>query len=104
MKKIILSMAVAICSVAIGLGIYSYQNTYKVSDLLAQNIEALAAQVKMDDGNGAGVGDNKVCYYKGTTDFSDWFECTSDYPDVGSCGNTDRKLKFFSKDKHACSM
>ncbi|MDR2569281.1 MAG: hypothetical protein LBD23_03145 [Oscillospiraceae bacterium] len=46
MKKILLSSAFTLCVLAIGLGIYTYQSVPKISDIVAQNIEALAEQVK----------------------------------------------------------
>lgn len=42
MKKIIIYSFTLICAVAIGLGVYSGQSATKNSDLVSQNIEALA--------------------------------------------------------------
>ncbi|MDR2586134.1 MAG: NVEALA domain-containing protein [Prevotellaceae bacterium] len=65
MKKIILRTAVALCAVAIGFGVYTYKHTHTISDLLAQNIEALAVLVKMDEldgGGGSAGGTTQYCY------------------------------------------
>ena len=42
MKKIIIISAIFIFAAAIGIGIYSSQNTTKGSDILKQNIEVLS--------------------------------------------------------------
>ena len=68
-----------------------------LSDFTLANIEALAS-------NESGSGDNKICYYKGSSEYKDWYECTADYPSVGSCGNTSRVNKWFSTDKHVCNL
>ena len=42
MKKMLLTSTILICSIAIGLGIYGHQSVAKSSDMIAQNIEAMA--------------------------------------------------------------
>ena len=42
MKKTLSYIAICVFSAAVGLGIYSNQNTFKRSDLMSQNLEALA--------------------------------------------------------------
>jgi hypothetical protein len=66
-------------------------------DLTKANIEALA------NGESGGSGNEKICYYQGTSKYADYYECTSSYPGVGSCGNTTRIYKYFSGDKHVCN-
>lgn len=61
------------------------------------NIEALAN----NENNGGG---QKVCYFKGTTKYSDYYTCEGSYPNVTSCGNTNRQNEWFSIDKHVCDM
>ena len=66
-----------------------------LSDVLLANVEALA--------NGEGdEGGEKICHFRGTSEFTDWYTCEGDYPNVNACGNTDREHKWFSADKHVC--
>jgi hypothetical protein len=95
-KKIFVGLiAVGIAvTAAVNVSLNSEGDTF--SDLTIANIEALA---DAEEGSG-----NKICYYKGTSTYSDYYECTSNYPNVGSCENTSRSYKYFSSDKHVCSQ
>jgi hypothetical protein len=86
-------IALTVVTAVVNVSLSSEKVTF--SDLTKANIEALAN----DENGGSG---NKICYYQGTSNYSDYYECTSTYPSVGSCGNTSRTYKFFSSDKHVC--
>ena len=63
MKRIVIISAIFIFAAAIGIGIYSSQNTTKGSDLINQNLEALALF--------KGDSDWKKGYATGTKDIKD---------------------------------
>ena len=52
MKKIITITSIFICTVAIGLSIYTIQDTSNISDLISIEVEALAQNHSGDSGTG----------------------------------------------------
>jgi len=80
MKKILLFTAVGVFSTVVGLGIYINQSTLKTSELIAQNIEALARSHSGGDGDEPGKSkcysqyhksDNDSCLRCSTCDWAD---------------------------------
>ena len=102
-----MTFCVAISVLAIS-GAMVLKSTYekKWNDpVLLANAEALAQIGDISkDPEADGGSNNKVCYYKGTTTYSDYYSCESNFPSVGACGNTERKNMFFSVDKFSCTM
>jgi len=97
-KKIILCclafviIALAAWNVSVG-----SQTEGMMSDVMLANVEALA-QNEGDEGN------EKICYFPGSTDYADYYACQSGYPNVKPCDNKDRDYMYFSKDKHVCKF
>ena len=76
------------------IAIWNYQQNKKLeqlSDLALANIEALARGEVLK---------GKICYYKGTSVYGDYYPCTADYPNIGKCGP--RVKTYYSKDKGQC--
>ena len=69
-----------------------------LSDLSLATLETLA------QGEDPGGENYKICFFKGSTTFTDYYSCEEDYPQVGPCGNTDRVNKWFSADKSSCTL
>jgi hypothetical protein len=92
-----MAMGIALTAGIVAVNVSLNRNEVTFSDITKANIEALA------DGEESGGG-QKICYYKGTTYYADYYECTSDYPNVGTCSNIARKNKYFSSDRHVCNQ
>ena len=92
-NKRLLVLGVFALLLAVGLNVRHALNDYGIKDSKL-HIEAMARTV--DDG------DTKICYFPGTTNYSDFYSCEDRYPSVGTCGNTERQNMFFSNDKHVC--
>ncbi|MDR2586138.1 MAG: NVEALA domain-containing protein [Prevotellaceae bacterium] len=81
MKKILLCSAVVLCAFAIGFGIFANKSVTKESDLLAQNIEALAALKGETGENGEGLFHAWLLWNSGLNCYMDgvsytWYKCT----------------------------
>ena len=65
MRKILLSLLTLICAIVIGLGFYVHQKPPTMSDLMLENLEALAQVLPegIYDGEGGGGG-NQKCWSK----------------------------------------
>lgn len=80
MKKILLSSVIFLFAAAIGLGIYTNQSVPKESNLIAQNVEALA---DYEPGSGMGwpfevrrlVNSGLTCWFGDHEVPGHWFEC-----------------------------
>ena len=89
-KKLLIAMVFSVAVLG-GYQAYEYASMTGAESFLLENVEALAS--------GEVVG-GKECRYKGTGPLDTWFECTSDYPNLGPCG--ERVTKCFSDNKAQC--
>jgi hypothetical protein len=66
-----------------------------LSDMALANVEALA--------DAEAASGEKICYFRGTTQYKEFYACEGSYPNVNSCGNTSRASDWFSTDNHVCN-
>ena len=76
-------------------------------DIKTNSIHSVILANETGTGTGGGTGDtnSKICYFKGKTNYSDYYICEADHPKTGPCGNPKRdKNYFFSVDNSTCSL
>lgn len=90
-KKIFGAAFIATMAVAAGLNFGQSNNDARLSDLVLENVEALANDEVIP---------GKICYYRGTSVYEDYIPCIANYPNIGKCGMRERA--FYSKSTGQC--